>query len=109
MNKTERLILLLKHLTTDTGISLKEISERYNVSERTVYRDINTLSNLGFDIRQKGGFLADKDERLNPLKTLNETEIRLIIFALRTNSLGNVFPFKELAERLEKFYAASQD
>lgn len=102
MNKTERLIRLLKILNSDNKLSLKDISDSYNISERTVYRDLNTLSKLGYAINQEGGYNLEGDATEDDFDKFNATEIRLIVFALRTNILGKIFPFEDLADRIEK-------
>ena len=109
MNKTERLILLLRDLSGQDELTLKYISDRYAVSERTVYRDLNTLTNLGFEIDLDKGRLLERKIPARGFTEFNETEIRLVVFALRTNSLGKIFPFEELADKIEKRFRTKLD
>lgn len=50
MNKFDRVISTLVLLQTRKVIKAKTISERFDISLRTVYRDINTLKNAGIPI-----------------------------------------------------------
>ena len=46
--KLERLIYILLSLLNKKRITAKEIAERFEISTRTVYRDMDTLSLAGF-------------------------------------------------------------
>ena len=58
--KLERLIYILLALLNKRQITAKEIAERFEISTRTVYRDMDTLSLAGIPIYsargEKGGF-----------------------------------------------------
>ncbi|MGX7015094.1 HTH domain-containing protein [Vagococcus silagei] len=51
--KIERLINILVPLLSQNSILTKEIAEVYQVSVRTIYRDIKTLGLAGFPIYSK--------------------------------------------------------
>ncbi|MFO7833713.1 MAG: HTH domain-containing protein, partial [Halohasta sp.] len=56
--KIERLMNLILLLTNNPGIKAKKIAEFFDISERTVYRDLNTLSSAHFPLSSatdKGG------------------------------------------------------
>ena len=70
---------------------------------------MNTLSNLGFEMNQEDGFSVSNDSTSDSLEQFNETEIRLIVFALKTNLLGKIFPFEEMADRIEKHIISEKE
>ena len=65
--KLERLIYILLSLLNKKRITAKEIAERFEISTRTVYRDMDTLSLAGIPIYSergdKGGFYYTSDYR----------------------------------------------
>jgi predicted DNA-binding transcriptional regulator YafY len=52
--KLERLLRLMKMLTGNTFYSIKDLSERLNMSVRTIYRYIGTFREAGFVIKKQG-------------------------------------------------------
>ncbi len=69
--KIERLMYILVTLLSKKYLKAHEVAELYQVSERTIYRDIDTLSLSGIPIYSKkgsnGGFYIDEDYKLNSL------------------------------------------
>lgn len=62
MKRIDRLTAILIQLQTKRIITGKEIAERFNISLRTVYRDIRALENAGVPIGSEAGlgyFLCD--------------------------------------------------
>lgn len=62
MNRLDRITSILIQLQSKRLITAREIAERFEVSIRTVYRDINTLRNAGVPIGEeegKGYFIVD--------------------------------------------------
>jgi len=58
MNRLDRALGILLLLRSGTAISARELAERFEVSPRTIYRDISTLSALGVPLyteRGRGG------------------------------------------------------
>jgi predicted DNA-binding transcriptional regulator YafY len=58
MNRLDRALGILLLLRSGTAISARELAERFEVSPRTIYRDIATLSTLGVPLyteRGRGG------------------------------------------------------
>lgn len=47
MNKFDRITAILIHLQSKKLVRAKELSDRFEVSLRTIYRDIETLINAG--------------------------------------------------------------
>lgn len=69
MNKFDRVTSILIYLQTRSVVTAKELSERFNVSERTVYRDLRTLENAGVPLSAEAGvgYFLDKAYRLPPV------------------------------------------
>lgn len=69
--KIERLMFILVTLLSQKYIKAKDIAELYQVSVRTIYRDIDTLSLVGIPIYSKqgneGGFYLEESYKLNSL------------------------------------------
>ena len=67
--KLERLIYILLALLNKKQITAKEIAERFEISTRTVYRDMDTLSLAGIPIYSergdKGGFYIPDDYKMD--------------------------------------------
>lgn len=67
--KLERLIYILLALLNKRQITAKEIAERFEISTRTVYRDMDTLSLAGIPIYSergdKGGFYIPDDYKMD--------------------------------------------
>ncbi len=52
--KIERLLRLMKMLTGNVSLTVEDLSDRLDMSVRTIYRYIDTFRNAGFIIKQKG-------------------------------------------------------
>ncbi|HEY3406472.1 MAG TPA: YafY family protein [Ohtaekwangia sp.] len=62
MNRIDRLTAILIHLQTKRTVRAEEISERFEISLRTVYRDVKALTEAGVPIGAepgKGYFIVD--------------------------------------------------
>lgn len=55
MNRFDRVSAILIMLQTKKWITANEISERFNVSKRTIYRDLQTLQEAGIPIGAEAG------------------------------------------------------
>lgn len=106
--KESRLFKIIYHLLDKGQASASELAERFEVSVRTIYRDIDALSDAGIPvytetgrsggIRLMKGFVLDKT-------LLSEQERREILTSLQNLSVFNVFNKKDT---LEKLYALFQ-
>lgn len=69
--KIERLMYIIITLLSNKYLKASDVAEMYQVSQRTIYRDIDTLSLAGIPIYSKkgseGGFYIDEDYKLNTL------------------------------------------
>src|ERR1041385_3428536 len=62
MNRIDRLTAILIHLQTKRVVKAEEISDRFEISLRTVYRDVKALMEAGVPIGSeagKGYFIVD--------------------------------------------------
>ena len=60
--KIERLLRLMKMLTTNVEYSVDDIAERLDMSRRTIYRYIDTFRDAGFVIKKRGNCIRlDKE------------------------------------------------
>lgn len=95
MNRFDRVTSLLLMLQTRTVVTAGFLSEYFNVSERTIYRDIRTLENAGVPIGSEAGvgYFLEKGYRLPPVSfTLDEAASlllgeKLLVSSLDANSL----------------------
>ena len=53
--KTDRVLNILYYLNRYKKVSAKKLSEEFEVSQRTVYRDLDILENMGIPIERKQG------------------------------------------------------
>lgn len=80
--RAERLISILMLLQTRRHVTARELAERLEVSERTVYRDVEALSAAGIPIyteRGPGGGCKLTDGYRSNLTGLNENELRSLL------------------------------
>lgn len=100
MKKSKRLIFLLNYLIRNGSFQLTKIAGHCQISERTVYRDIKELKDLGYPMVFSDGYSLKIKAPHGELTKLNAAELRMVKFALETHPLGNLFPFSELAEKI---------
>lgn len=84
MSRSIRLLHLLQLLREYRyPVTAQALAERLEVSQRTLYRDIETLREQGVSIDASAGLgFQLKEDFLLPPMTLNETEIEAIFLAL---------------------------
>ena len=81
MNRLTRITAILIQLQSKRIVTAKEIAERFEISLRTVYRDIKTLQDAGVPIGSENGvgyFIVD-GYRLPPISLTEEEANALII------------------------------
>jgi predicted DNA-binding transcriptional regulator YafY len=112
MSKTERLLTLTTLLySRRTRITAAELADRMNVSVRTVYRDIQSLTLSGVPIEGEAGvgYLMGKGATLPPLMfTLDELET-LILGARMVKAFGGEAQERAVQTALEKVHAVLPD
>lgn len=108
MNKTQRLVELLLTINTRQKFTLKELSERFGISKRTVLRDLDELSALGVPLYAEhgvhGGYRILKERTLPPI-TFLETEAVALFFASQSLKFYRALPMEsDWQSALAKFY-----
>ena len=91
-------ILLNKKLITAT-----ELAEHFEVSVRTIYRDIDTLSSAGipiYAVQGKGGGISLLDDYILDKSLLSEKEQHEILYALHSLSGAKAPESDDVLERL---------
>lgn len=105
MEKTLRLLMLLSGNRT---YSLNEIKERFDISERTVYRYLNQIESSGFVVnRQNGRYRllheSPNTKVLNQLFHFTEEEAHIFIHSLSQLQISNE-AVKKLIKKLHALY-----
>jgi len=111
MKRTERLFALAEYLRgRRTGVTAEVLAERFGVTIRTMYRDLDTLRAADLPLSAErgrgGGYALDKSYSLPPVNfTAREAALLVALgrFAVETRLL----PFEETLQRaLDKVRAA---
>ncbi|UNK15902.1 YafY family transcriptional regulator [Paenibacillus sp. N3/727] len=104
--KIDRLIALIMILLEREVVSARELAERLEVSRRTIYRDIDTLTFAGLPIfthqGAMGGVGLMKSYKIDKL-LFTQHDIQTLLTSL--NSYRQLFDHKELVFVLEKLHA----
>lgn len=109
MSKTERLFQLLNLLRNRRrAITANALAEAMEVSERTVYRDIQSLMAMGVPVEGEAGigYRLQPDFQLPPLMFTNEELVALALGAKMVRSWGDQSLGNSAMAALEKIQAA---
>jgi len=81
MNRVDRLSAILTHLQSKKIVTAAEIAERFEISIRTVYRDINALIEGGVPIGAEAGigYFLEEGYKLPPVMFTTEEASSLLI------------------------------
>lgn len=102
INRLFEIIYLLLNRKTVTA---KELADRFEVSVRTVYRDIDTLSSAGIPIfasRGRGGGISLLDDFVLDRSVLTDQEQEEILFSLQ--SMNAVHQVSDIVQKLSSFF-----
>lgn len=101
--KLERLLAIVMLLLNRKQINAKELAEYFEVSQRTIYRDIEAINQAGIPIISfmgaEGGFGIMENYKLSK-NFLDDYEINSLITALK--NLNNTVSNKKISLTLEK-------
>jgi len=107
--KQERHLKLIMHLLNNDSASAKKLADKFEVSQRTIQRDIDTLTLAGIPIiaemGSKGGYSIMSDYKLDK-QLLNDADIEHLMKGL--SALDSAISNKEIAETLDKIGALCQ-
>jgi predicted DNA-binding transcriptional regulator YafY len=113
MNRFDRLFGILLHLRQGRIVSASDLAAAFEVSPRTIYRDVETLSALGIPVYAErgrdGGFGLIEGYFLPPIMFTREEAVSLVIALVLLHSL-RARPFDAaLATAHDKLLAAVPD
>lgn len=104
MEKSLRLLMLLSY---NKSYSREEIAEKFEISERSVYRHLNQIENSGFVLdRSNGRYKLLQDERSASLQKLlhfSEEEAYILYKSLSNLKASDTF-LKSLIKKLHTLY-----
>lgn len=108
MKKSQRLIEIQRYITRKKEFTAKEIADEFNISIRTVYRDMLELAELGVyyytEQGSKGGYRLLSAKLLPPV-SFTEDEAMAIFFASHSLTFYNSLPFEvDIKTVLRKLY-----
>jgi predicted DNA-binding transcriptional regulator YafY len=107
--RADRLLSVLMLLQARGRMTARELSERLEVSERTVYRDISALGMAGIPVYAErgpgGGCMLSEGYRTN-LTGLSEAEARTLVLAMASRPLKDLGMGGALDAALLKLLAA---
>lgn len=107
--RADRLLSMLLLLQANRRITAQKLAEKLEVSERTIYRDLEALSAAGVPVyaeRGPGGGCALLGEYRTTLTGLNETDVRTLLLSGVPRPLADLGLDKALEVALLKLLAA---
>ncbi|GGB54335.1 WYL domain-containing protein [Virgibacillus dakarensis] len=113
MYKSKRLMELMMTVNRKRKFTVKELAEEFDVSSRTILRDLQELSELGVplysEVGPHGGYQVLNDRVLPPI-AFTEEEAVAIFFSSYALRYYSYLPFKkESSSALKKFYSFMPD
>lgn len=105
--KNNRLFKILYYVLEKGKVTANELAEKYEVSIRTIYRDIDVLSSAGIPIyatQGKGGGIEIADDFVLKKSFLSENEQEQILIALKGLDLTNKEYENELLTKLTALF-----
>lgn len=103
MRKKSRLFALAEALRARrTGVTAQELADRFGVTLRTIYRDLEALQDAGMPIKadrgRGGGYALDKTYQLPPVN-FTAREAALLVALARLATEQRLIPFPAAIER----------
>lgn len=102
-----RLFEIVYILLDKKTVTANELSEHFEVSIRTIYRDVNTLSSAGIPIyasRGKGGGIGITEGYILNKSVLSDKEQNEILYALQSLSITHHFKDDKVLSRLSGLF-----
>lgn len=107
-----RLFEIVYILLENKTVTAKELAKRFEVSERTIYRDIDVLSSSNIPIytnKGKGGGISLLDNFVLDKSILSEKEQNEILFALQSLERLNSKSEKTVLEKMSMLFKKKSD
>jgi predicted DNA-binding transcriptional regulator YafY len=103
MRRKSRLFVIAEALRARrTGVTAAQLAERFNVTLRTIYRDIEALQDAGLPIRadrgRGGGYALDKSYQLPPVN-FTAREAALLVALTRLAVEQRLIPFPNAIQK----------
>jgi predicted DNA-binding transcriptional regulator YafY len=103
MRKKSRLFAIAEALRARrTGVTAAELAQRFNVTLRTIYRDLEALQDAGMPIKadrgRGGGYALDKNYQLPPVN-FTAREAALLVVLARMASEQRLMPFPSTIDK----------
>src|SRR5437867_1945674 len=95
MRKKSRMFAIAEALRARrTGVTAAELAQRFNVTLRTIYRDLDALQDAGMPIRadrrRGGGYALDKNYQLPPDNfAVRQAAVPIALWPCSTASISN--------------------
>lgn len=111
MRRTQRLFALAEYLRgRRTGVTATELAERFEVTERTIYRDLDALKSAALPLHAErgrgGGYALDRSYSLPPVN-FTAREAAMLLLAGKLLSELRLLPFTDtLQTGLDKVRSA---
>lgn len=109
--RVERLFNIVTILLTKDTVSAKELAERFDVSTRTIYRDIDVLSVSGIPVYMKkgynGGISLMNDYKLDK-SMLSENDVESIMMSVGALGATNYDSFNTALEKFSAIFSNHQ-
>lgn len=106
--KSQRLIQLMMVINAKRSFTVRELADEFGLSPRTITRDLQELSEVGFPIysvQGRGGGYRLLHERMLPPIAFSENEAVAVFFACQSLQYFGSVPFDEsAASAIHKFY-----
>lgn len=108
MNKSQRLLNILMTISSKKKFNIKDLTEEFQVSKRTILRDLQELSEMGVPLYSElginGGYHILKDHTLPAIRFTKNEAIGLFFIAESLKYYSQL-PFEsETQAALKKFY-----
>jgi hypothetical protein len=101
MTKAERLIYLVNMIKNRGSVFVRDMAMECGVSDRTIYRDLNSLSRMNIPIYYQNGYRLVRDTSV-PFMDLSHDDMELIRYSLRSNPLFTNSFFKTKFRMIEQ-------
>ncbi|OQP66956.1 hypothetical protein A3860_00940 [Niastella vici] len=107
MNRIDRLHAILTHLQSKKRVTAQEVADRFNISLRTVYRDVKALEESGVPVigEAGSGYTIMEGYRLPPVMFTQEEASALLLGAKITEHLTDESIKKQFNSALFKIKA----
>lgn len=111
MNRFDRIVAIFIQLQTKRIVKAQEIADHFDVSLRTIYRDIRSLESAGVPIGSEAGigYYLDRGYSLPPVHFSPQEALSLLVAEKAMEGLNDANTLKTYREALHKIKAVLRD